>query len=129
LHSCPIAHAAHAAAPVPHEPFDSDAYGSHAPVGPPLQQPLGHVSVSQVQRPLVVSQSPLAHAAQAAPPAPHCEPDWEAYARQLPPAQQPLGHETASHAQPIAPLVHSSPDAHAAHAAPPAPHCDPDWEA
>jgi hypothetical protein len=45
---------------------------------PPLQQPAGHVVVSQLQVPVVVSQSPFAHEAHAAPPAPHCDDDSDA---------------------------------------------------
>ncbi len=47
------------------------------PLAPPLQQPAGHVVVSQVQAPVVVSQRPFAHEVQAAPPAPHCDDDSE----------------------------------------------------
>ncbi len=39
LHSCPDGHAAHAAPPVPHVPFDSEPYETHVL---PLQQPFGH---------------------------------------------------------------------------------------
>jgi hypothetical protein len=77
LHSWPELQAPHVAPPVPHELFDSDAYGSHVPVAPPLQQPFGHVLASHEQRPSVVSQTPFAQVAHAAPPTPHCAGDWE----------------------------------------------------
>ena len=70
LHSCPEAHAAQLAPPVPHDAGDSDAYASHVPEMPPLQQPFGQVLRSHEQRPLVVSHRLFAHAAQAAPPVP-----------------------------------------------------------
>jgi hypothetical protein len=43
------------------------------PVGPPLQQPFGHVVASHAHVPLVVSQRPFEQTAQAAPPVPHCD--------------------------------------------------------
>ncbi len=72
-HSWPLPHAAHAAPADPQEVLLSDAYASHVPVAPPLQQPLGHVSASQAQVPVLVSHSPLVQAEHAAPPVPHCE--------------------------------------------------------
>ena len=77
LHSCPEGHAPQVAPPVPHEPIHSDAYASHGPFTPPLQQPVGHVSESQVQLPSVVSQTPFEQVEHAAPPAPHCEGDCD----------------------------------------------------
>jgi hypothetical protein len=78
LHSWPAAHAPHAAPPLPHDVFDSDAYVSQAPLGPPLQQPAGHVSASHVHVPFVVSQSPFPQTPHAAPPVPHTDDDSEA---------------------------------------------------
>jgi hypothetical protein len=59
------------APPVPHEVVDCDAYTSHVPATPPLQQPCGHVAASHEHSPLVVSHSWFAHSPQAAPAAPH----------------------------------------------------------
>jgi hypothetical protein len=67
LHSWPVPHAAHAAPPVPHEPVDSEAYGSHVV---PLQQPM-HEPPPQLHVPFE-QESPLPHAPHAAPPVPHC---------------------------------------------------------
>jgi hypothetical protein len=75
LQACPVAHAPQVPPAVPHEALDSEAYASQVPVGPPLQQPLGHVLASQVQRPSVVSHTPFVHALQAAPPVPHSDGD------------------------------------------------------
>ena len=86
-----MAHPAHAAPPVPHEVFDSEAYGSH---DVPLQQP-AHEPPPQLQTPLE-QESPLPHEPHAAPPVPHCPCDCEAYSTHVLPLQQPLGHEAAS---------------------------------
>jgi hypothetical protein len=59
------------APPAPHEEIDIDAYASHVPLTPPLQQPFGQVLESHEQVPLVVSQRLFEHVAQAAPPVPH----------------------------------------------------------
>lgn len=121
LQVCPVEHVAHFAPPVPHEPNDSDAYASHVPVVPPLQQPFAHVVPSHEQAPLVVSQRPLVQAAHAAPPAPHWLADCAAYATHAPAAvQRPPGHDVASHTHWPAPL-HSWVDAQAAQVAPPVP--------
>lgn len=71
LQRWPVPHAAHVAPPAPHEPDDSDAYASHVPAVPPLQQPPGHVTPSHEQVPVPVSQRPFAQTAHAAPAAPH----------------------------------------------------------
>ena len=63
---------------MPHDDVDSEAYGSHVPLVPPLQQPVGHVLASHEQVPFVLSQTLFAHALQAAPPAPHSAPLCEA---------------------------------------------------
>jgi hypothetical protein len=78
LHSWYIGQAAHVAPPAPHEPVDSDAYASHVPLTPPLQQPAGHVLGSHAHVPVVRSHRPFAHEPQAAPPLPQSEPDSEA---------------------------------------------------
>jgi len=77
LHSWPDAQAPQVAPPVPQEAVVSEAYASHVPVVPPLQQPVGQVLALHWQRPLVVSQRPFPHAAHVAPPWPHCEADSE----------------------------------------------------
>jgi hypothetical protein len=48
LHSWPDGHAEHAAPAVPHEPFVSEAYGTHVE---PLQQPFGQEVASQMHCP------------------------------------------------------------------------------
>jgi hypothetical protein len=83
LHSRFAPQLEHVAPAVPHDPVDSWAKSSHVPVGPPLQQPLGHVLESHVHVPAVepvpgdalalVSQRPLAQGPHAAPPVPHSE--------------------------------------------------------
>ncbi len=96
---------------------------------PPLQQPVGQVLASHVQRPVAVSHRLLAHGAHAAPPAPHCEEDSDPYGTHVLPLQQPVGHEVASqtHWPALAPvLLHSCPEAHGPQAAPPVPHVVPD---
>lgn len=45
----PAGHIVHVAPAVPHVDGDSDAQGTHVPVGPPLQQPLGHELASHTQ--------------------------------------------------------------------------------
>jgi hypothetical protein len=128
-HSWPDAQALQVAPPVPHEPFDSEAYASHVPVMPPLQQPFGQVLTSHEHVPLVLSQRPLEHVAQAAPPVPHFVEVSEAYGTHVVPLQQPAGHEVESHTHVPLVVLHSWPDAHAAHAAPPVPHVELDSEA
>jgi hypothetical protein len=71
LHVSPEPHAAHATPPVPQDVLDSLPYGSHVPVGPPLQQPPAHVLASHEQLPLLVSHTPFEQAEHAAPPVPH----------------------------------------------------------
>jgi hypothetical protein len=122
LHSCPVAQAPHVAPPVPHDAVDSEAYTSHVPIVPPLQQPLGQVFALHEHRPTVVSHSALPHAWQAAPPVPHSEADSLEYGTHVLPLQQPFGHDTASHTHCPVVGLHSWPAVHAAHAAPPVPH-------
>ncbi len=107
LHSWPVAHAPQVAPPVPQEAFVSEAYASHVPPVPPLQQPFGQLFASHAQRPSVVSQMPLAQAAHAAPPAPHWEADCDEYRTQVLPLQQPFGHDVASQTQAPLSLSHS----------------------
>jgi hypothetical protein len=71
LHVSPVPHPPQDAPLVPHDVFDCCAYSSHVPVGPPTQQPLGHVFESHAHCPLDVSQRRLPQEAQAAPPVPH----------------------------------------------------------
>jgi hypothetical protein len=119
-HFAPLVQAPHAAPPVPHEAFDSEAYGSHAPFA--VQQPFGHDVPLQVHCPLLHTW-PAAHAVQAAPAVPHEWLAWEANASHVPAAvQHPLGHEIASHTHWPVVLLHSWPVGHATHAAPPVPH-------
>ncbi len=172
LHSVPDGQLAHVAPLWPHDPLDSEAYASHVPVAPPLQQPLGQEFPSHTQCPVESHSlpdpqaaqatpaapqellfslatgthdvplqqpphepppqlhepfeqlSPLPHGAHVAPLVPHDVPDCAEYGSQVPvvpPLQQPFAHEVASHTHwPLA--LHSSPVAHAAHLAPPAPH-------
>jgi hypothetical protein len=87
----------------------------------PLQQPLGHVVLLQTQTPELHSW-PEPHAEQLAPAVPQEPFDWEPNATQVVPLQQPLGHEVASQTQVPFDLLHSSPEPHASHAAPPVPH-------
>jgi hypothetical protein len=85
-----------------------------------------HAVPPHEQTPIVqVWPLPL-HAPQAAPIVPHDVGDCDAYGSHVPvlALQQPLGHEVASHTHPADDLLHSSPEPHAPHAAPPTPH---DW--
>jgi hypothetical protein len=145
----PAPQAAQVAPPVPHEVDDSPAYGSHVPVGPPLQQPFGQDVASQTHTPplqclpgaqagppphvhwplehvLVVIGS---HAAHVPPPVPHDPVDWAPVASQepvVPPTQQPFGHVVASQEQ--VPLVLSQrPFVQDVQVVPPVPHSDPVW--
>ena len=122
LHSWPDPQAEQLAPPVPQEPFDSDVYASHVPLVPPTQQPLGHVVASHEQTPAVLSQRPFAQDAHATPPIPHWEEDCEAEGTHVLPLQQPPAHEVASQTHCPVVLLHSCPEAHAPHDAPPAPH-------
>jgi hypothetical protein len=121
----PFEHGEQVAPAVPQDVPDCEPHGSHVPVGPPLQQPLGHEVASQMQLPLVLSQSRLEpHAPQVAPAVPHDCADSDAQGSQVPegpPLQQPLGHEVASHTQ-LPVELHSVPDGHALHATPALPH-------
>jgi hypothetical protein len=77
----------------------------------------------QTHCPVVVLHCcPDPHDEHAAPPAPHDAFVSEAYGTQLLPLQQPFGHEVASQTHCPLVVLHSCPDEHAAHAAPPAPH-------
>jgi hypothetical protein len=115
---------------VPQDVLDCDAYGSHVPVTPPVQQPRAQVVESHAQAPLFVSQRPCAQVWHAAPPAPHALADCDEYAMHEPLAvQQPPGHEVASQTQAPVLVSHSWPEAHAAQLAPPVPHEEFDSEA
>jgi hypothetical protein len=93
LHSCPELHAAHALPPVPHELVACDPYVSQNPVAPPLQQPLGQLTASHSQRPLLVSHRPFEQELHVLPPTPHCVPDCDANCTHSPVAlQQPVAH-------------------------------------
>lgn len=123
-HSWPDPHDAQVTPPVPQEPFDSDAYGSHVL---PLQQPAGQDAASHTHCPVVRLHSwPVAHAPQVAPPAPHDVFDSLESASQDPPVQQPAQDEPP-HVH--APIEHESPLPHTLHAAPAVPHWLPDCEA
>ncbi len=78
LHVCPVPHAPQVAPAVPHDGVDSDPHGSHVPVGPPLQQPMGQEVASQTQLPVPLHSCPDRHALHAAPPAPHDAVDSDA---------------------------------------------------
>jgi hypothetical protein len=88
---------------------------------PPLQQPLGQVSESHEQVPLVVSHTLFEHAAHAAPPVPHSPGDCEEYATQVLPLQQPWGHEVALHTHSPVVVLHCWPEGHAPQALPSVP--------
>jgi hypothetical protein len=88
---------------------------------PPLQQPAEHVVASHEQVPFVVSHTPFAQDVQTAPPVPHCDDDSDEYATQVAPLQQPFGHEVESQTHWPVVLLHSWPDPHAPHVAPPVP--------
>jgi hypothetical protein len=94
----------------------------------PLQQPVGQDAASHTHCPPALQACPAAHPPQLAPPVPHEEEDCDPYASQVPdapePVQHPPAHVSASQEQ-VPLLVSHTPFAHAAHAAPPAPH----WEA
>ena len=92
---------------------------------PDEQQPLGQVSASQEQLPLVVSHSPFEHDVHAAPPFPHWLGDCAEKATQALPLQQPLGHDVAS--QTHCPFLHSCPAPHPPQVAPAVPHEPFDW--
>lgn len=122
----PAGHIAHAAPAVPHVDGDSDAHGTHVPVGPPLQQPLGHEFASQTQPCADWLHSRFwPHPLQVAPPVPHDVLVWEAYGSHVPvgpPLQHPPGHEVASQTHPCDDLLHSVPVAHVVQLDPLAPH-------
>jgi hypothetical protein len=113
---------AHVAPAVPHDPNDSDAYASHVPPVPPLQQPFGQVFASHAQVPMVVSQSPSAQGAHAAPLCPQAEDDSFGKVTQAPLLQQPFAHELASQTHRPVVRSHSWPCAHPAQVIPPVPH-------
>ncbi len=90
-----------------------------------MQQPVGQVVASQVQVPLVVSQSPFEHAAQVAPAVPHELPDCEPHGSHVPPVpplQQPFGHDAASQMHVPLLVLHSRPVPHAEQLPPAVPH-------
>ena len=122
-HSWPDAHPVHVAPAVPHELFPSPEYGSHVL---PLQQPFGHEEELHVQTPVPLQVWPVAQAAQLTPPLPHSVSFSLVSATHDPPLQQPE-HEPPPQVQD--PLEHESPLPHGLHAAPPVPHCEPDWSA
>ncbi len=116
----PFVHDEHAAPPVPHIEADCEVYATHVE---PLQQPFGHEVALQTHWPVVVLHIwPVPHAAHATPPVPHDVFVSDAYGSQVLPLQQPFGHEVASQTHCPVFLLHSWPVAHAAHAAPAAPH-------
>jgi hypothetical protein len=102
--------------------LDSEAYASHVPLVPPLQQPAGQVLASQEHTPAVVSQSPFAQEPQAAPLLPHCEGDCDEYVTHVVPLQQPFAHDVASQTHLPVARLHSCPDPQAPQVAPPVPH-------
>ncbi len=117
----PFAHDEHAAPPVPHDVGDSEAYGSHVPFTPPLQQPFGHDVELHSHTPAPSHPCPLLQAPQVAPPLPQEPLFWLAYATHWPvPSQHPFGHELASHTQ--VPPLHSCPAGHETQTLPVEPH-------
>ncbi len=134
---------------MPHEVDDWEAYGSHVPAVPPLQQPFGHDVASQMHTPplhrwpaahagpVPHRHCPLVHAlvvvgsheAQVPPLAPHDDVDCEPYASHVPavpPLQHPPGQVLASQEQ-VPLVVSQSPFEHVVQVAPPVPHCDAVW--
>ena len=118
-HSCPAAHATHAAPGTPHALFVCIPGVTHEPLA--VQHPPSHELALHTHWPLLVSHSwPAPHAAHSVPPAPHDAFDslpsgWHI----APEVQQP------AHAEP--PQVHAPPEqlppaAHGAHIAPALPH-------
>jgi len=118
LHTWPDAHAEQAAPPAPHEELDSLENDSH--VVPPLQQPAHAVPPHEHAPPEHVC--PEEQAPQAAPPAPQSASDWEVKGTHALPLQQPVAQELASQTHFPVVVLHSCPEAHTAHVAPPAPH-------
>ncbi len=119
-------HAAHAAPPVPHEPVDSEPYGSHVPFA--VQQPLGHEVASHTHWPVVVLHCwPIAQAWHAAPPAPHDVSDSDERGSHVPPAVQQPAHVPPPQLQ--LPFEHVCPFVHAVQAAPAVPQDAPDCAA
>ena len=122
----PFAHDPHEAPPVPHEVEDSDPHASQVPPLPPLQHPSGQEVESQTHVPLpLLHSSPELQAPQLAPAVPHSELLSDPQGRHVPvgpPLQQPAGHEVASQTHCPLALLHSSPEPHGWHVAPPAPH-------
>ena len=125
-HSWPDTQGPHAAPPVPHEVLDSDAYRTHVPVGPPLQQPVGHDVESHTHCPTPLHSCPDGHAAHAAPPAPHDVSDSALGSSHVSLVVQHPGHDVPAHEQ--APAEHEAPLRHGLHAAPPVPHSPADWD-
>jgi hypothetical protein len=118
----PPTHEPHVAPLAPHEDVDIEVYDSHVPLTPPLQQPFGQVLVSHEQVPLVRSQRPLLHEAHWVPPVPQLEADSDAYDLHEEPLQQPLGHDVELQTHCPVLVLHTWPDAHDEHVAPPEPH-------
>ena len=125
-----FAHGPHVAPAVPHEAPVCEPHGWQVPIGPPLQQPLGHDVASQMHVPFaLLHSSPVAHGAQVAPAVPHEGVDSPTHGSHVPvgpPLQHPWGHDVASQTQVPLVLSHSVPVEQAAHATPPVPHefCD-----
>lgn len=127
LHSCPEAHPAHAAPPVPQDVFDSEPYASHVPLL--VQQPIGQELASHTHVPVVVLHSwPAGQAAHVTPLFPHDVLVSPVRASQAPaPVQQPAHIVPPQVHVPV--VEHESPVAHEVHATPPVPHCELDCEA
>jgi hypothetical protein len=118
LHSWPVAQLEHAEPAAPHMLLVSLPSGSQLT---PLQQP-EHTVPSHVHAPLVEQVCPEPHAPHAAPPAPHSPASCEVNGTHAVPLQQPFGHDVPSQTHVPLVLLHSWPEAQAAHVAPPAPH-------
>ena len=110
------------APPAPQEEAVIAPYASQVPLVPPLQQPLEHVLESHEQVPLVRSQRLFVQLAHAAPPVPQLDAVSDAYGLHVEPLQQPAEHDVESQTHVPFVVLHAWPDAHEAHAAPPAPH-------
>jgi hypothetical protein len=118
LQCWPVAQAAQAAPPLPHELLDSPENGSQVV---PLQQP-AHEAVPPHEQVPALHESPVPQAAHATPPTPQSAAVCEPGATHVVPLQHPVGHDDWLHTHRPVLLLHSWPVPHALHATPPLPH-------
>jgi hypothetical protein len=117
LQCWPVAQAAQAVPPLPHEVFDSPENGSQVV---PLQQP-AHELVPPHEHAPALHVSPEPQAAHATPPTPQRAEDCKDGRTHVLPLQHPVGHDDWSHVHWPVLLLHSCPVLHALHAIPPLP--------